>query len=313
LDSAPPQTAEVTPVAAGSRLFEISGLALDAIYKDAEAELVGLTPEEFASALLAIGEKYNYGFPPGVNPTRSQIAAFLHSLQLCDLALAQACALGRDSAWNRFIARFREPLAQAASAITGNAERGRELADSLYSEMFGLTERDGERRSPLATYSGRGSLMGFLRATIAQRNIDRHRRTHRESALADDFPATASNPNPEPAVLLQLKQALKSTLDTLIPEERFLLSSWFLDQRTLLEIGRLLGVHEATVSRRIARLTAKIRTELLKNLEQSGMSRSAAEEALHTDPRDVEINLRGLLQASRPAAFQDQGHDERQP
>jgi hypothetical protein len=39
---------------------------------------------------------------------------------------------------------------------------GHELADSLCYEMFGLTECDGERQSPLAYYSGRGSLKGFL-------------------------------------------------------------------------------------------------------------------------------------------------------
>jgi hypothetical protein len=33
------------------------------------------------------------------------------------------------------------------------------------------------------------------------------------------------------------------------------------------------------------------------------MSRAAADEALGTDPRDLEINLRSLLQASQPEAF----------
>jgi hypothetical protein len=56
------------------------------------------------------------------------------------------------------------------------------------------------------------------------------------------------------------------------PEERFLLSAWFLDQRTLLEISRVLRVHEATVSRRIGRLTARLHKELLASLQASGMS-----------------------------------------
>jgi RNA polymerase sigma-70 factor (ECF subfamily) len=66
-------------------------------------------------------------------------------------------------------------------------------------------------------------------------------------------------------------------------------------------------VHEATVSRRLQRLTARLHKELLKNMQASGMSRPAAEEALGTDPRDLDINLRTLLQVSRPAAFIEQG------
>ena len=68
--------------------------------------------------------------------------------------------------------------------MTGSATDGEELANSLYSDMFGLTERGGRRQSPLASYSGRGSLAGFLRASLAQRNVDRHRRTWRETELA---------------------------------------------------------------------------------------------------------------------------------
>jgi len=75
----------------------------------------------------------------------------------------------------------------------------------------------------------------------------------------------------------------------------------------MLEISRTLGVHEATVSRRLQRLTARLHKELLKNMQASGMSKAAAEEALGADPRDIDMNLRALLQVSRPAAFLPQG------
>jgi RNA polymerase sigma-70 factor (ECF subfamily) len=94
-------------------------------------------------------------------------------------------------------------------------------------------------------------------------------------------------------------------------EERFLLSSWFLDQRTLLEISRILRVHEATVSRRMGRLTARLHTELLAALAAGGMSRADAEESLGTHPGDIDINLRGLLQGSRSGAFSEQSSPPR--
>ena len=75
----------------------------------------------------------------------------------------------------------------------------------------------------------------------------------------------------------------------------------------MLEISRIIRVHEATVSRRMQRLTVRLRKELLGRLQSNGMSRMAAEEAVDIDPRDVDINLRGLLQASRNETFSRKG------
>jgi RNA polymerase sigma-70 factor (ECF subfamily) len=284
-----------------------SPVAIEEFWREADADAVGLSKDELAKVLLAVGVKSNYGLPAGAAPTPAQMDDFWHSLHLQELALAHACSLGRDVAWQRFLKLYREPLTQAAIAITRSAVRGTELADSLYSEMFGLTERGGQRMSPLAYYSGRGSLKGFLRATLAQRNVDQHRRTGRETALPIDLEATPPAPVPTSDALSRLGKSLATALDSIEPEERFILSAYFLDQRTLLEIAQMLRVHEATVSRRVSRLTSKIRKDLLRNLQATGLSRAAAEEALSTDPRDLDINLRSLLQASRPAAFLPQG------
>jgi RNA polymerase sigma-70 factor (ECF subfamily) len=273
----------------------------------ADAESLTLTREELAAALAAIGAKHHYGLPPGTHPDPAQEAAFCRALRLPELALAQACALGRDPAWQRFLTLYRTPLTQAAVAITGSATLGHDLADSLYAELFGLTERGGRRNSPLASYSGRGSLLGWLRTTLAQRHIDHHRRTRRETPLDDlDAAAPAPTTTPQPAQLTHLTHAVSRTLATLAPEDRFLLASYFLDQQTLLQISRLLHVHEATVSRKLKRLTADLRKQLVRNLQSGGLGKRAAEEALGADPRDLEINLRALLQHSRSPAFSDQ-------
>ncbi len=274
------------------------------LWIEAQADGCGLTCEELAGALAAVGAKHNYNQPPGTHADAAQKAGFYRGLRLPDLALAQACALGRDQAWERFLALYRAPLTQAAIAITGSATLGHDLADSLYSELFGLTERNGERRSPLTSYSGRGSLMGWLRTTLAQRHVDHHRRTYRETPLDTHEPAA---PAPAAAVeVTQLAEAVSRTLQELAAEDRFLLAAYFLDQQTLLAIGRLLKVHEATISRRLKRLTADLRKQLLKNLQSGGLSKRAAEEALGSDPRDLELNLRSLLQTSQTQPFSNQ-------
>jgi RNA polymerase sigma-70 factor (ECF subfamily) len=318
VDAAPPQPVLLTRLANSSegedqaspelRLKELCGFGIEELWRQADGASVGLEPDELATVLLRLGLKHNYGVPPGTAAARAQIGAFWRGLQLEDLALAHACALGREAAWQVFIARFREPLTQAAIGITGSVTAGQELADSLYAELFGLTERGEQRGSPLAYYSGRGSLKGFLRATLAQRNVDHFRRAKRETSIGDEEIAAASPvPAPPAGVVERLRKSVAAALGALRAEERFLLSAWFLDRRTLLEISRVLRVHEATVSRRLQRLIAGLHKDLLKNLQSAGLSKAAAEEALGTDPRDLDMNLRSLLQGTQSSAFLDQG------
>jgi RNA polymerase sigma-70 factor (ECF subfamily) len=279
---------------------------VEELWRLAEAETCGLTPDEFSNILSAVGAKVNYGLPAGVPSDSAQRSAFLRGLHLPELALAHACALGHEAAWQRFLGLYRAPLTQAAIAITGSATLGHDLADSLYSELYGLKQDEGGRRSPLSSYSGRGSLLGWLRTTLAQRHVDHHRRTRRETPL-DTLDAPAPEPSSAPlsAELTRLTHALAHTLQALPSDDRFLLSAYFLDRRTLLEISRTVHVHEATISRRLKRLAADLRKQLLQNLQAGGLSKRAAEEALGVDPRDVEINLRKLLQTSHPSTFSD--------
>jgi RNA polymerase sigma-70 factor, ECF subfamily len=302
LGSSPDGQADFVPTASCG----LPASLIQELWLTADAESCDLTRDEFSATLQAVAAKCHYGLPPETRPTSTQEAAFYRSLRLPELALAQACALGRDAAWQRFLNLYRAPLTQAAVAVTGSATLGHDLADSLYAELYGLTERDGQRKSPLASYSGRGSLLGWLRTTLAQRHVDHHRRTYRETSIEDfDAAAPASASAPLPAQLDQLKQAVSQTFTSLPPNERFLLASYFLDQKTLLQIARMLRVHEATISRKLKRLTADMRKQLLRNLQSGGLSKRAAEEALGADPRDVEINLRSLLQFSQSVAFSD--------
>jgi RNA polymerase sigma-70 factor (ECF subfamily) len=266
----------------------------------------GLTCEEFSVVLASAGEKANYGFAAGTHPDAAQRVTFFRSLHLSELALAHSCVLGRDAGWQRFLSVYRASLTQAAIAITGSATIGQELVDSLYAELYGLREVDGQRRSPLASYSGRGSLLGWLRTTLAQRHIDYHRRTRRETPLDNvDPPTPGPSISPGSAELARLTDAVSRSLQALAGEDRFMLSSYFLDRQSLLEISRVLRVHEATVSRRIKRLVADLRKRLVHNLQSGGLSKRAAEEALGTDPRDIELNLRALLQTSQTPPFSD--------
>ena len=102
----------------------------------------------------------------------------------------------------------------------------------------------------------------------------------------------------------RLEAATDEALAELSSEDRFTLASYYLDGRTLAEIARTLGLHESSVSRRLDRLSTGLRKRILAGLRAQGMSHAQAAEALETDVRDIQLNLRArLAQDSGAKAF----------
>jgi RNA polymerase sigma-70 factor (ECF subfamily) len=312
VDAAPIQPVE-QPLAmkAGAVATSLHPTLLDELWTESGAGEWNLDRDEFDRIILLAAIGQNFGVMPGTAASESQQAAFFKSIKLADLVLAKACAAGNERAWERFIAHFGQQLTRAAIAISGSESVGRDLADAFYAELYGLTTRDGVRRCPLDSYRGRGSLLGWLRTTLAQRFVDHYRRTYREQALDDqthDHPAPDLVSDTQPALLDSLQQAVHEALGGQGAEDRFLLATYYLDDKTLAEIAAVLHVHEATISRRIRRATESVRKQLLRSLEKTGMSRRAAEEALGTDPRDIDLKMdfKKLLQSSPMEPFSEQ-------
>lgn len=285
--------------------------AVERLWLSGQAQTFGLSRSQFADFLLQAGEAQKWG-GSGVEPSAEVKGAFLESLKVDELMLARACAAGNERAWETFLTRYREVLYRAAYGIAKDEAAGRELADSLYADLYGIAE-NGVRRSRLDLFMGRGSLAGWLRAVLAQRFVDGYRKTRREESIDEQemerLPA-ATLPEEAPAAapheLQLLARSVSRVLKGMDTEERFLLTSYYLDGRALWQIAKLLGVHESTISRRLDRLTQKLRQALLKQLERAGLSRRAAREALETDVRDIELNVRKLLQAAQETTFEEE-------
>jgi RNA polymerase sigma-70 factor (ECF subfamily) len=136
--------------------------------------------------------------------------------------------------------------------------------------------------------------------------VDHYRGSRREQPLKEfDTPAPDAEPEKPASELTILKKAVEGAVSRCAAEDRFLLAAYYLDERTLLEIAPVLHVHEATVSRKLKRVCQEVRKAILKNLQDAGMSKRAAEEALGTDPRDLDLSLKKLLQYSRAETFQE--------
>jgi len=279
------------------------------LYQQSRAADFGLPEQEFARSLNEIAVKY---LP--AESTEADVLMLCRGLRLEELALARACAAGHERAWELFLTRYREKLYDAARSITREDSAARELADSIYADLYGTETRDGRRACKLNYYTGRGSLEGWLRATLAQEYVNRYRRRRREVSLEEKTETgaqfAAADPPAQPVLDPRLAQATDAVLAALAAEERFILASYHLDGRTLAEIARTLGVHESTVSRKLEKVVRSVRKGITDTLIQLGMSRGQAEEALETDVRDVPVEVsRHLAQKDGASAFYRKGSD----
>ena len=263
-------------------------------------EKIGLARESFASILCEVGSRQATG-----TSSESEIRTFLLSLRVDELALARACAAGSNPAWEIFLTRYREKLYLSALRIVREDSAARELADTLYADLYGTNTREGQRVSKLASYTGRGSLEGWLRTVLAQEYVNRYRRTKRLVSLDEESEEgvqfRAPDPEPVAPVDQRLAQATDEALALLLGEDRMVLSAYYLDGRTLAEIARMLGVHESTICRKVDKLAKSLRKQIIATLVRRGMSRRQAEEALEVDVRDLQVNIRRSLNQETPA------------
>jgi RNA polymerase sigma-70 factor, ECF subfamily len=264
------------------------------LYEKSRGEEFGLGRQDFDRILDGIAAKY---LP--TSATQSDVRELYGGLRVEELALARACAAGHERAWEVFLARYREKLYDVAGYITKESSSARELADSIYAELYGTTTRDGQRVSKLASYTGRGSLEGWLRTVMAQEHVNRFRRQRRLVSLDEETDGgvqfASAEPEPVAGVDPRVESATDEVLAALPAEDRFVLASYFLDDRTLADIARSLRVHESTISRKLDKLAKSLRKQILAALHRRGLSRRQAQESLDIDVRDVRVNIRGRL------------------
>jgi len=277
----------------------ISGMEslVSELYAKSGGEKFGLSQQQFATLLQDIVRKY---LPPGAEP--SEAREMCVSLRVEELVLARACAEGNERAWEAFLIRYREKLYDMGNYIAKEESAGRELADSLYADLYGTSLREGKRVSKLASYTGRGSLEGWLRTVLAQEHVNRYRRGRRLVSLDEESEdgAQFAAPEPQSAVVVdrRLEAATDEALAALPAEDRFILASHYLDGRTLAEIARSLRVHESTISRKLDKLAKSLRKQILGALGHQGMSRRQA------DVRDLGVDIRRhLAQEAHGEAF----------
>lgn len=223
----------------------------------ANAPNFGVTEGQFTTSLERSIEKF-IAASPDDPPSTEEIAEFLSQIQADDLFLALACAAGNERAWWEFDQQHRAYMERVARHLARTDVDAQEVIDAVYVELYGTKVVDGERLSKFSTYSGRGSLRGWLRTVIWHSLVDLHRAGHDEISLDEltesvgegsahaSFAAPASGGERE--MIDQIEQnkyrpatlsAIEKAFSSLEPHEKLLLLYYHSDGMKLREIARL--------------------------------------------------------------------------
>jgi RNA polymerase sigma-70 factor len=161
---------------------------LDAIYADCAKTYsdFGLSPADFRDAVIVAIKKYLIGFTEGsAMPSTHELSRFIGELQDRDLYLALACARGNEQAWWEFDRQYRSFIERWARHLVRSGTDADEVIDSVYVELFGTRVLHGVRQSKFRTYTGRGTLRGWLRTVILHTVVDLYRGRKTEIPLED--------------------------------------------------------------------------------------------------------------------------------
>ncbi|MBV9210013.1 MAG: sigma-70 family RNA polymerase sigma factor [Acidobacteria bacterium] len=285
------------------------------------ADARSLKAEDLTARMSAALEKYLLRDEPQAAP--EAVREFLDALHADDLCLIIACERGDQMAWHDLVERFGATVRSAARSASSNEDAAEDLAQSIWAELHGLRVRaDGQPAGKLAYYSGRGSLGGWLRAVVGQLAVDQHRKSARlvqteedadfdrlaraSSRPEESFSAAQAPSNPEHALSEQraagdVEAALAAALAELEAEDRLLVKLYYFDGLRLREAGAVLGVHEATASRRLTRVHGLIRKRVEAILmKEHGWTRGETARTLSEAAAHLETDLELMLSETVP-------------
>jgi RNA polymerase sigma-70 factor len=284
----------------------------------------GLDAERLTARLRTSAEKYIFKHDPDADA--GAVNSFLDGLHADDLCLVIACERGDDHAWNDLFEGYGSTVRSAARAASSNEAMADDVAQSIWAELHGLKSRDdGRAGGKLAYYSGVGSLGGWLRAVVGQLAIDQHRRQTKlvqaeedsdlDRMALDDAEGNGDgpfHPSATPEELLtsnlasaDVEKALANALAEMADEDRLLMKLYYFDGLRLREAGAVLGVHEATASRRLTRIHGEVRQKVESILmKEHGWTKAEAARSLAEVATHLQTDLEPMLMTKPDSTLQ---------
>jgi len=230
--------------------------------------------DEFRAAVAGAAAKYLIGLAePNTQPSPEELGRFIGELKVLDLYLGLACMRGNEHAWWEFDRQHRSFIERWTRHLVRSDADADEVIDAVYVELFGTKVVDGVRQSKFRTYTGRGSLRGWLRAIILHASVDVHRAPKVEVSIddwaegGDEFPVRhVSGGETEDSMLTSVVReryrsatvaALDQALATLDDHETLLLLYYHVEGLKLREIARIVEEPKSPIRRWFQRRSSK--------------------------------------------------------
>jgi RNA polymerase sigma-70 factor, ECF subfamily len=214
-----------------------------------------------------------------------------------DLYLACACAHGVPSALVAFDEHYLSHVRAFVSHMRPDAEFVDECRQLLREKLFvGAAPR-------IAEYTGRGSLLGWLRVATARTalNLKRSRAARGAALRAPSRVEVASIDEPERSYLQDryreaFRAAIEDAFAVLSTEQRNLLRMHFMDGMTLHQLATLFQVHRATVARWIAQTRRRVLDGTRGHLQQQlALQTPELDSMMRLLDSQLELSIRHLL------------------
>lgn len=224
------------------------------------------------------------------------LAEALERCHASDLYLTCACLA--DSA--QAVKAFKEQFFPYIRGTLHHLRLDEALVEDVQQQVFQrLFVEDDQGVAKAVTYTGRGSLRGFVRVTAMRVALNLLRRTPKERLLDDAALADSICPDEDQELAYfkrlyrhEFKASFQQALARLSVRERNLLRYQVLDHLDAESISRLHDVHRTTVSRWLRAIRDKLLTE----------TRRALASRLQLRPDDVESIIR-LIQSHLDVSF----------
>ena len=201
---------------------------------------------------------------------RSLVAsdAELSNLLAGDLFLACACAHGVEAA---IVALDKEHLARVrefAASVDSSPEFVRELTQRLRARLL---VADGDKPARIASYTGRGSLGGWVRVSAVRLARDISRSERAGAAREQDEDLRPEEIDPELGYLKRaygeaVSRAVQEALASVEGQTRTLLKMHYVDGLSIDQVGVAFGVSRATSARMLAAARATLVTGIRERL-----------------------------------------------
>jgi RNA polymerase sigma-70 factor len=177
----------------------------------------GVSTADLRDALGRAARKYLATL--GATPSAEDIGRFISELQSGDLYLSLACAGGNEHAWWEFDRQYRSFIERWARHLVRSGSDADEVIDLVYAELFGTRTIDGVRQSKFRTYSGRGTLRGWLRTVMLHAVVDLYR--GRKDEISLDEWSSSGEESSEGQTLLTPNRGTEELMLVSVVRERY--------------------------------------------------------------------------------------------